>query len=73
MIVQIHSLSTLLVQSCYFTEKDDWIDSISIGDILLLIKSRSSSFSGVPRYTALHNKFGLVNMYISNKTFDVLT
>lgn len=47
MIVQIHSLSILWVQSCYFTEKDDWIDSISIGDILILIKSQSSCISQI--------------------------
>lgn len=72
MIIQIHEVNNLLIQSCYFSENHDYRGPIVIGDILILLKSRSSPF-GVPKYSALHNKLGLVNMFISNKTFDVLT
>ena len=71
-IIQIHEVNNLLIQSCYFSEKDDYRGPIVIGDILILLKSHSSSF-GVPKYSALHNRLGLVNMFVSSKTFDVLT
>jgi len=72
MIVQIHEVNNLLIQSCYFSENDDYRGPIAVGDILILLSHRSSSF-GVPKYSALHNRLGLVNMFVSNKTFDVLT